>query len=72
MIDMNKIKSSITNCLESKIIEVNNSDGEQISKTIFFDDQGNLVNDNDILHINETYIDEYGNSKLREKSTIKD
>jgi len=69
---MNILKSPITNCLESKIMEVNNYDGEQITKTIFIDDQGNLVNNNDIQHINEIYKDEYGNTKLRVKSTIKD
>jgi len=53
-------KAPKSNKLKSTIVTVTDSDGNEIQKSVFTDDQGNVVNESDIEYSTETYIDEHG------------
>merc|ERR1712169_100272 len=50
--------------LRANTITVIDSNGNEIQKSIFIDDQGNIID--------ESYIDEFGNKRTRRVPTIKD
>merc|ERR1712000_587504 len=58
--------------LRKSTITVNDPDGNEIQKSIFIDDQSNIVNEDDIDYIEESYIDELGDKKTRKSPKIKD
>merc|ERR1712169_104319 len=59
------------NLRASKIFIID-SNGNEIQKSIFIDDQGNIIDESDIDYKEESYIDEYGNKRTRKVPTIKD
>merc|ERR1712000_98621 len=58
--------------LRRSTITVIDSDGNEVQKSIFIDDQSNIVNEDDIDYIEESYIDELGDKKTRKSPKIKD
>merc|ERR1712000_364650 len=58
--------------LRRSTITVIDSDGNEVQKSIFIDDQSNIVNEDDIDYIEESYIDELGDTKTRKSPKIKD
>merc|ERR1712169_54777 len=57
--------------LRANTITVIDSNGNEIQKSIFIDDQGNIIDESDIDYKEESYIDEYGNKRKRRVPTIK-
>merc|ERR1712169_27311 len=53
-------------------ITVIDSNGNEVQKSVFVDDQGNIVDESDIDYIEESYIDEFGNKKTGKVPKIKD
>merc|ERR1712000_709777 len=47
--------------LKVNTITVIDSNGNEVKKSVFIDDQGNVVDESDVEYIEESYIDEYGN-----------
>merc|ERR1712000_562514 len=58
--------------LRASTITVIDSNGNEIKKSIFIDDQGNIIDESDIDYKEESYIDELGNKRTRKVPTIKD
>merc|ERR1712000_531582 len=58
--------------LRRNTITVIDSDGNEVEKSVFIDDQGNIVDEDDIDYIEEEYVDEHGNKKTRKAPKIKD
>merc|ERR1712000_473632 len=58
--------------LKASTITVIDANGNEIQKSVFIDDQGNIVDESDIDFIEESYIDEYGNKKTMKVPKIKD
>merc|ERR1712169_167861 len=46
--------------------------GNKIQKSVLVDDQGNIVDDDDVEYAEESYIDEFGNKRTRMVPKIKD
>merc|ERR1712096_601135 len=58
--------------LKASTITVIDSNGNEVQKSVFIDDQGNIVDENDIDYIEESYIDEFGNKITKKVAKIKD
>jgi len=58
--------------LKVNIIIVIDSDGNEVKKSVFIDDQGNIIDESDVDYIEESYIDDFGNKKTRKVPKIKD
>merc|ERR1712000_535323 len=58
--------------LKVSTITVIDSNGNEVKKSVFIDDQGNIVDESDIEYIEESYIDEYGNKITNKVAKIKD
>merc|ERR1712169_143365 len=53
-------------------ITVIDSNGNEVQKSVFVDDQGNIVDESDIDYIEESYIDEFGTKVTKKIAKIKD
>merc|ERR1712000_452006 len=58
--------------LKASTITVIDANGNEVQKSVFIDEQGNVINENDIDYIEESYIDEFGNKITRKVPKIKD
>jgi len=58
--------------LKVSTITVIDADGNEVQKTVFVDDQGNIIDESDVDYIEESYIDEFGNKRTRKVPKIKD
>merc|ERR1712000_734879 len=58
--------------LKVTTITVIDANGNEVQKSVFIDDQGNIIYENDVDYIEESYIDEYGNKRIRKVPKIKD
>merc|ERR1711964_174075 len=65
-------KAPKSNNLKSTTITTIGSNGEEIKKSVFIDDQGNIVDESDIEYVSETYIDEHGITRERKIAKIKE
>merc|ERR1711964_342261 len=65
-------KVSKSNNIKSTTITTIGSNGEEIKKTIFIDDQNNVVSKNDIEHNHEIYVDEFGITCEKQVAKIKE
>merc|ERR1711964_730243 len=57
--------------VKSCIITTIGPNGEEIKKSVFIDDQGNIIDESDIEYISEKYIDEFGISQTKTIPKIK-
>merc|ERR1712098_73936 len=58
--------------LRVSTITVIDANGNEVQKSVFIDDQGNIIDENDVDYVEESYIDEYGNKRTRKVPKIKD
>merc|ERR1712000_778334 len=65
-------KAPKSNDLKSTMITVTDSDGNEIQKHVFTDDQGNVINESDIEYVTEAYTDEHGLKQQKQVPKIKD
>merc|ERR1711964_833254 len=65
-------KVSKSNNIKSTTITTIGSNGEEIKKSVFIDDQGNIVDKSDIEYVSETYIDEHEITQTRKIPKIKE
>merc|ERR1712000_362969 len=61
-----------SNNLTPRTITATDANGNKIQKSVLVDDQGNIVDDDDIEYVEETYTDEFGNQRTRQVPKIKD
>merc|ERR1712169_164606 len=54
------------------MVTVTDSDGNEIQKSVFIDDQGNVIDESDIDYITESYVDEHGFKQQKQVPKIKD
>jgi len=57
--------------VKSSIITTIGPNGEEIKKSVFIDDQGNIIDESDIEYVSEKYIDEFGISQTKRIPKIK-
>jgi hypothetical protein len=62
----------MSNNVKSTMITTIGSNGEEIKKYVFIDDQCNIVDESDIEYVSETYIDEYGITRETTIAKIKE
>merc|ERR1712000_570561 len=65
-------QSPKSNNLRSSTITITDSNGNKIQKSVLIDDQGNIVNEDDVKYVNENFIDEFGNKQTRHVPKLKD
>merc|ERR1712000_306947 len=58
--------------LKANKITVMDSDGNEVKKAAFVDDQNNIIDENDIDFTDESYIDEFGSKLTKKVAKIKD
>merc|ERR1711964_722930 len=61
-----------SNNVKSSIITTIGPNGEEIKKSVFIDDQGNIIDESDVEYISEKYIDEFGITRERNVPKIKE
>jgi len=57
--------------LKKKVITRVGPHGEMIEETVYVDDEGNIIRDEDVDYEFEEEIDEFGNKKIVKKPKIK-
>merc|ERR1712000_655673 len=65
-------KAPNSNDLKSTMVTVTDSEGNEIQKHLFTDDQGNVINESDIEYVTEAYTDEHGPKQQKQLPKIKD
>merc|ERR1711964_587096 len=60
-------KAPKTRNLKQKVI----TDKYGNKKTVLLDDEGNIVDEDDVEYEDEVYVDEYGNQRIRKVAKIK-
>merc|ERR1712000_633590 len=65
-------RAPTSNNLKTKLITIIDENGNEVQKTVFIDDQGNIIDENDVDYINETCIDEFGKQYIRQVPKIKE
>merc|ERR1712096_510027 len=69
--DIGPKKAPKSNNLKSCNITVTDANGNKIQKAVLVDDQGNIIDEDDVEYLEEPYIDEFGNKKIRRVPKIK-
>ena len=64
-------KAPKSNNLTSRTITVTDAYGNKIQKQVLVDDQGNIIDEYDVEYVEESYIDEFGNTGTRMVPKIK-
>merc|ERR1712169_53101 len=70
--DIGPKKVPKSNNLKSCNITVTDANGNKIQKAVLVDDQGKIIDEDDVEYVNETIIDEFGNKITRQVPKIKD